>query len=200
MEKVSQEQEKNKIRYEYLMIRNKIEFAARHSYSNSILEKIKSLEEYDKLETIMLYLSYGSEVITDDMVGEFLLDGKDVAVPVISSPGDGIMHAMKINSLQECNVKVYGIRQPEFDESLVVDKKDIDLILVPGIVFDNRGYRIGYGKGYYDRWLEGTDIERRIGLAYEAQVVSELPIGEFDLPVGKIITEKGIKICKANLV
>ena len=194
------EQEKNKIRYEYLMLRNKIEFEARYSYSNSILEKIKSLKEYEQAETVMLYLSYGSEVITDVMVKEFLLDGKDVAVPVISNPGDGIMHAIKINSLQECNIKVYGIRQPEFDESLIVDKKDVDIILVPGIVFDTKGYRIGYGKGYYDRWLEGTDIKKRIGLAYEVQVVPELPKGKFDLPVGTIITEKEIKICKTNIV
>lgn len=199
MRNISQEQEKNKIRYEYLMLRNKIEFEARHSYSNSILEKIKSLKVYAEARSIMLYLSYGSEVITDIMVNEFLLDNKDVAVPVISNPGDGIMHAIKINSLQECNTKVYGIRQPEFDESLIVDKNDIDIILVPGIVFDSKGYRIGYGKGYYDRWLQGTDIKKRIGLAYEVQVISEIPKGEYDLPVGMLITEKQIKICETNL-
>lgn len=197
MENILKEQEKNKIRYEYLMLRNKIEFEARHSYSNSILEKIKSLKIYAEAKIVMLYLSYGSEVITDMMVKEFLFDGKDVTVPIILNPGDGIMHAIKINSLQECNVKVYGIRQPEFDESLIVDKKDIDIVFVPGIVFDNKGYRIGYGKGYYDRWLEGTDIKKRIGLAYEIQVISEIPKGKFDLPVGMLITEKQIKNCEA---
>lgn len=185
--------EKNKIRYEYLMLRNKIEISARYSYSNSILEKIKSLKQYEQAKVIMLYLSYGSEVVTDLMIKEFLLDGKEVAVPIILTPGDGIMQAIKINSLEECSTKVYGIRQPEFDESLIVDKKDVDLILVPGIVFDKKGYRIGYGKGYYDRWLEGTDIEKRVGLAYEVQVVSELPKGQFDLPVGMLVTEKQIK-------
>jgi len=193
--------EKNKIRYEYLMLRNKIEISARYSYSNSILEKIKSLKQYEQAKIVMLYLSYGSEVVTDLMIKEFLLDGKEVAVPIILTPGDGIMQAIKINSLEECSAnKVYGIRQPEFDENLIVDKKDVDLILVPGIVFDKKGYRIGYGKGYYDRWLEGTDIEKRIGLAYEVQIVSELPKGKYDLPVGKLITEKEIKICESNLV
>jgi len=191
--------EKNKIRYEYLMLRNKIEISARYSYSNSILEKIKSLKQYKQAKIIMLYLSYGSEVVTDFMIKEFLLDGKEVAVPIILTPGDGIMQAIKINSLEECSAnKVYGIRQPEFDENLIVDKKDVDLILVPGIVFDKKGYRIGYGKGYYDRWLEGTDIEKRIGLAYEVQIVSELPKGQFDLPVGIIVTEKEIKNCQTK--
>lgn len=185
--------EKNKIRYEYLMLRNKIEISARYSYSNSILEKIKSLKQYEQAKIIMLYLSYGSEVVTDLMIKEFLLDGKEVAVPIILTPGDGIMQAIKINSLEECSAKVYGIRQPEFDENLIVDKRDVDLILVPGIVFDKKGYRIGYGKGYYDRWLEGTDIEKRIGLAYEVQIVSEIPKGQFDLPVGMLVTEKQIK-------
>jgi len=193
------EQKKSKIRYEYLMIRNKIEFEARNSYSSGILEKIKSLKIYAEAKTIMLYLSYGSEVITDIMIKDFLLDGKEVAVPIILTPGDGIMQAIKINSLEECNVKVYGIRQPEFDENLIVDKNDVDLILVPGIVFDEKGYRIGYGKGYYDRWLDGTDIKKRIGLAYEVQVVSELPKGKYDLPVGMLVTEKQIKICETNL-
>lgn len=69
-------------------------------------------------------------------------------------------------------------------------KENIDLVFVPGIVFDSRGYRIGYGKGYYDKWLVDTEISKRIGLAYEVQLTDKLPIGQYDLPVGKLLTEK----------
>jgi len=140
----------------------------------------------------MFYLSYGSEVVTDLMINEVLADGKEVAVPVIQSPGDGIMTAVKINRLEDCYEKVYGIRQPEFNENDVVSKEDVDLIFVPGIVFDLNGYRIGYGKGYYDRWLEGTDVLKRVGLAFEVQLIDKIPNGQYDLPVSKILTEKRV--------
>ena len=187
-----QNSEKSKIRYDYLKIRDRLEPTLRYAYSNIILSKIKKLKEYQNSGTVMFYLSYGSEVITDAMINEVLSDDKEVAVPVIQNPGDGIMTAVKINKLEDCFDKVYGIRQPEFNEDEVVLKQDIDLIFVPGIAFDITGYRVGYGKGYYDRWLEGTDISKRIGLAFEVQLVDKIPNGKYDLPVGKIITEKRI--------
>ena len=187
-----QNSEKSKIRYDYLKIRDRLEPTLRYAYSNIILSKIKKLEEYQNSKIVMFYLSYGSEVITDAMINEFLADDKEVAVPVIQNPGDGIMTAVKISKLEDCFDRVYGIRQPEFNEDEVVLKQDIDLIFVPGIVFDTTGYRVGYGKGYYDRWLEGTDISKRIGLAFEVQLVDKIPNGKYDLPVGKIITEKRI--------
>lgn len=187
-----QSSQKSKLRYDYLKIRDKIEPALRHAYSNIILSRIKKLKEYENSQTVMFYLSYGSEVVTDVMINEFLADGKDVAVPVIQNPGDGIMTAVKINKLEDCYEKVYGIRQPEFDEDEVVSKEEIDLIFVPGIVFDVNGYRVGYGKGYYDRWLEGTDILKRVGLAFEVQLIDKIPNGQYDLPVGRILTEKRV--------
>lgn len=186
-----QESEKSKLRYDYLKIRDRLEPALRHAYSDIILSRIKKLKEYQDSKLVMFYLSYGSEVVTDVMINEFLADGKDVAVPVIQNPGDGIMTAVKINKLEDCFEKVYGIRQPEFNEDEVVSKNEIDLIFVPGIVFDsNNGYRVGYGKGYYDRWLAGTDISKRVGLAFEVQLIDKLPTGKYDLPVGRILTEK----------
>jgi 5-formyltetrahydrofolate cyclo-ligase len=186
------ESEKSKLRYDYLMIRDRLEPALRYAYSRVILSKIKKLKQYQNARTVMFYLSYGSEVITDAMISEFLAEGKDVAVPVIQNPGDGNMTAVKINHLEDCYEEVYGIRQPELNENEIVDKKDVDLIFVPGIVFDTYGYRIGYGKGYYDRWLAGTDISKRIGLAYEVQLTDKLPNGKYDLPVGMVLTEKRV--------
>ena len=189
---VNLQETKNKLRYDFLKIRDKVEPTARYAYSVSILNKIKQLDSYESSNLVMFYLTYGSEVITDLMIKEVLADGKEVAVPVIQSPGDGIMTAVRITKIEDCYEKVYGIRQPEFNENDVVSKEDIDLIFVPGIVFDLNGYRIGYGKGYYDRWLEGTDISKRIGLAFEVQLTNKIPNGQYDLPVSKILTEKRI--------
>lgn len=184
------QESKNKLRYDYLKVRDRIEPHVRFTHSNSILSRIKQLDSYEDARILMFYLSYGSEVVTDLMINEVLADGKEVAVPVIQSPGDGIMTAVKINRLEDCYEKVYGIRQPEFNENDVVSKEDVDLIFVPGIVFDLNGYRIGYGKGYYDRWLEGTDVLKRVGLAFEVQLIDKIPNGQYDLPVSKILTEK----------
>jgi 5-formyltetrahydrofolate cyclo-ligase len=184
------QESKSKLRYDYLKVRDRIEPHVRFTHSNSILSRIKQLDSYEDARILMFYLSYGSEVVTDLMINEVLADGKEVAVPVIQSPGDGIMTAVKINRLEDCYEKVYGIRQPEFNENDVVSKEDVDLIFVPGIVFDLNGYRIGYGKGYYDRWLEGTDILKRVGLAFEVQLIDKIPNGQYDLPVSKILTEK----------
>jgi 5-formyltetrahydrofolate cyclo-ligase len=184
------QESKSKLRYDYLKVRDRIEPHVRFTHSNSILSRIKQLDSYEDARILMFYLSYGSEVVTDLMINEVLADGKEVAVPVIQSPGDGIMTAVKINRLEDCYEKVYGIRQPEFNENDVVSKEDVDLIFVPGIVFDLNGYRIGYGKGYYDRWLEGTDVLKRVGLAFEVQLIDKIPNGQYDLPVSKILTEK----------
>lgn len=182
--------EKSKMRYDYLIIRDRLEPAIRFAYSSIIFSRIKKLEEYKNAKTIMFYLTYGSEVITDMMINEVLADDKTVVVPIIKTPGDGVMNAIKISKLEDCYEKVYGIRQPEFNQDEVVNKKDVDLVFVPGIVFDNKGYRIGYGKGYYDKWLVGIDVSKIIGLAYEVQLTDKLPIGQYDLPVGKLLTEK----------
>lgn len=184
------QESKSKLRYDYLKVRDRIEPHVRFTHSNSILSRIKQLDSYEDARILMFYLSYGSEVVTDLMINEVLADGKEVSVPVIQSPGDGIMTAVKINRLEDCYEKVYGIRQPEFNENDVVSKEDVDLIFVPGIVFDLNGYRIGYGKGYYDRWLEGTDVLKRVGLAFEVQLIDKIPNGQYDLPVSKILTEK----------
>lgn len=187
-----QESEKNKLRYEYLKKRDKIEPFLRYTYSTMILSKIKKMKEYEDSKIVMFYLSYGSEVITDMMINEFLSDGKEVAVPVIQNPGDGIMTAVKIDKLEDCIDKVYGIRQPEFNEDDVVAGNEIDLIFVPGIAFDTNGYRIGYGKGYYDRWLKGTDVSKRVGIAFEVQLIEKIPNGKYDLSVGRVLTEKRV--------
>ncbi len=182
--------EKSKLRYGYLSIRDRLEPAIRFAYSSIIFSHIKKMEEYRNAKTVMFYLSYGSEVITDMMINEVLADDKEVTVPIIKNPGDGVMQAIRISKLEDCYERVYGIRQPEFNQDEIVNKDEIDLVFVPGIVFDSKGYRIGYGKGYYDKWLVGFDVSKRIGLAYEIQLTDKLPIGEYDLPVGKIVTEK----------
>jgi len=184
------ESEKRKVRFEFLNLRDRIDPILAAAYSNIITAAVRKLPLYEKAKIVMFYMSYGSEVITDAMIAQALDDGKTVVVPAIDNPGAGTMIAIKISRIEDAFQYVYGIRQPEIMPEESVAKEDIDLIFVPGIAFDYKGYRTGYGKGYFDRWLQGVPREKAVGIAYDCQVTDKVPTGENDLPVGSIITEK----------
>jgi 5-formyltetrahydrofolate cyclo-ligase len=188
--------EKEKIRNTFLLKRNKITNSNLISFSNCIFKKIRNLNIYKKSNIIMLYLSLGTEVITDFMIKSIIDDGKLVVMPIITDCINKKMSIVKILNLFEmrqrfyCCSKEYKIDKNEYD--IITNKKEIDLIFVPGIAFDVFGYRIGYGKGYYDRWLFDVPKYKIVGIAYDIQVVKKIPINKYDLPVGFIITDKRI--------
>ncbi|MDR3196199.1 MAG: 5-formyltetrahydrofolate cyclo-ligase [Endomicrobium sp.] len=186
------ELEKRKARSEFLSMRNRLDSASALARSAAIFAAVKKLLLYEQSNTLMIYLSYGSEVITDFIVKSAIEEGKNVIVPAIKNPGDLRMQAVRIIRLEDANRLVYGIRQPEVNSDDVVSKDSIDLVLIPGLAFDLSGYRLGYGKGYYDRWLKDISLSKTVGLAYDFQITDKLPIGKLDLPIGAIVTEQRI--------
>ena len=137
---------------------------------------------------VMVYLSYNSEVVTDGIVEECFRAGKRVCVPVVA---DGEhMDAVYIKSGGEFVTDRYGIREPS-DKSCPADKRDIDLCVVPGSAFDLSLGRMGYGKGYYDRFLAGSDI-KKIALAFDCQIVDKVPYESTDVKMDGIITESRV--------
>jgi 5-formyltetrahydrofolate cyclo-ligase len=173
-------------------MRNSLDPASALVCSAAIFAAVKKLLLYEQANTLMIYLSYGSEVITDFIVKSAIEEGKNVIVPAIKNPGDLRMQAVRIIRLEDANQLVYGIRQPEVNSDDVVSKDSIDLVLIPGLAFDLSGYRLGYGKGYYDRWLKDISLSKTVGLAYDFQITDKLPIGKRDLPIGTIVTEQRI--------
>jgi 5-formyltetrahydrofolate cyclo-ligase len=167
-------------------------------YSSGIFAGIKKLSAYEKAKTVMFYLSCGSEVVTDFMISSAFGSGKVVVVPAIKNFEYEKMYAVKILKLEDACLSVYGIRQPEINSDSIVKKGNIDLIFVPGVAFDIKGYRIGYGKGCYDRWLKSVSFEKTVGLAYDFQVMNQLPTGKYDIPVGVIVTEERVIQIKEN--
>ncbi len=140
----------------------------------------------------MFYVTHGSEVITDHMITQALREGKTVTVPAIASVPDRSMRAARIASLKQLAPGAYGIREPLPGRCPEVAPEEIDLIVVPGIAFDATGHRIGYGKGYYDKWLRHVPLRKRIGLAFGVQLVKRIPRSSHDEPVGSIVTETTI--------
>ena len=162
--------------------------------SKKIKQQLFSLHEFTATKTILLYVSYGNEVDTHDMIKESITMGKRVAVPCTDKTNKQLL----LSELHDWNnlVKgVYDILEPKQECRRIVDVKEIDLFIVPGIVFDTSGHRIGHGMGYYDSLLCHTK-QKKIALAFEIQISkSDIPVEPHDICVDTIITEKRVITC-----
>lgn len=165
------------------------------SFSALISELLISTGEYKKSGLVMSYMDIRNEVRTGYILKRCLKDGKRIAVPMVEpAKGKRLMTACEISDPDsELRPSIYGIRQPDPVRARRISPEDIELVLVPGLAFDRQGNRIGYGAGYYDEFLSGAGNGCiKIGLAYDFQVVEELPRREQDVRMDVIITEKGL--------
>jgi 5-formyltetrahydrofolate cyclo-ligase len=163
-----------------------------------IIEKSKkvenilfNLEKYKNSKVIMFFVSFNSEVHTHDMINQ-AFKNKIVVVPKVVHKEIEPSVIIDFDNLISSNN--LGILEPI--EEMKIAYKNIDLILVPGIVFDKEGHRIGYGLGYYDKFLRKVPKAIKIGLAFDFQVVDKLPREMHDVPVDFIVTEERIIECK----
>ena len=162
---------------------------------NIIFEKLYNLDLYKKSDNIFVYINYKDEINTKKFINKALEEGKKIYVPKIYRD-TRTMKAIFINSLDNLEKNSMGILEPK-DDTLVIDKKDIDLIIVPGAVFDKSFNRIGYGGGYYDRYLEEIrEKDNKIALAYDFQIIDEIEAEDHDIKMDYIITDKRILINK----
>ncbi len=164
--------------------------------SQKIKEKLFSLNEFKKAKTIFTYVSFKSEARTNEIISDSLKKKKKIAVPIVSLRGKKMLLS-EIKSLNELEPSKIGLFQPREEFVRLMDKKKIDLVLVPGIAFDLNGNRIGSGKGFYDRFL--SKISKKIpiiGLAFEEQITKKVPREKHDVRMHKIVTDKRIIECK----
>ncbi|MEI3506868.1 MAG: 5-formyltetrahydrofolate cyclo-ligase [Anaerotignum faecicola] len=139
-------------------------------------------------ERIFTFVSMGSEVETEEIIRQAWQDGKAVAVPKTEKHRE--MHFYEIRSLAELSEGRFGVREPK--GGAVCVPKEGDLLLVPGLLFDGKKNRLGYGGGYYDTYFAKHKEGKRIGLAFAAQrFAEELPTEETDVPLDAVITENG---------
>lgn len=149
-----------------------------------IHQKLSDLKQYKEAEDILFYLSKEDEIETKGLITKALQDGKNVYVPCIQGDQLIICPLTKESTLQ---TGPFGVLEPVNKEDCT-HPKQLDLILVPGLAFDERGHRLGYGKGYYDRFLKETEAFK-IGMAFTEHVLKELPIEPHDVPLDLIITD-----------
>lgn len=164
----------------------------------SLTIKNKLLQESSIVQanTIGLTISRKTEVDTKIIIQSLWDLNKKVAVPKCN-PKSHTMDFYIITNFDQLETVYLDLQEPICEKTVYINKNDLDVIVVPGIVFDKKGYRIGYGGGYYDRYLKdfkGTTIS----LAFQLQVVEQVPKDVHDIPVQCILTEQERIDCIAN--
>lgn len=162
--------------------------------SRAIHDMLRNLEQLQRSHTIFAYVSFRSEVDTTGLIDELLSSGKKVAVPVTRIK-EKRLDVISITSRDKDLVPGYcRIPEPrrELWQTAMVAEEEIEIILLPGSVFDHRGGRFGYGGGYYDRFLERNPRALRIGLAFDLQVVEQAPLAAHDQLLDLVVTESRV--------
>lgn len=201
---------KNQIRREYLQKRNGLSAFYVEGRSREICTRLICWEPFSQAETILFYYPLGNEVNLLEAAGEALRRGKQVAFP--RTEGDRIRFYL-VQDLERFREGPFHVMEPEDGELLVrMAPEQISegrshkplLVLTPGVAFDRDKNRMGYGKGYYDRYLAGVSAAVpsksksfgppiiKLGIAYGCQIAEEIPREQTDIPMDYMITEDGI--------
>lgn len=184
---------KNELRKKLKKIRDDIPSDKRKIEEKIIAETLLNSEIYKNSKSIFIYNSFRSEVDTSYIIEEALDFGKIVALP-ITNPIDHSMEAYEINKDGVFIQDEYGIQSPDTKTSKIINPKEIDLAIVPLLAFDNFGNRLGYGGGYYDRYLPRLREDAIcVGLAFSNQFIEEIPIEKYDKKLDYVITVKYIE-------
>lgn len=178
--------EKPEWRKLFLAARGALSAFERASFSSFIHRRIVSHPVWQQARTVGAYISLPDEVQTRPLLRQAWQRGKQIVAPAV----DQHNHTLTFHRLSRMDEMRWRSRGPlEPPRTRPVAQELIDLVLVPGVGFDERGYRLGFGKGYYDRFL-GSCRAFRMGLAFEAQLTGVLPTSAWDTPVDCIVTEK----------
>lgn len=183
---------KRVLRREGLERRNALPLPWRIEASARIAQRLLASAEVTAAQTIALYASTRSEVHTHDLIRELIGRHKTVCLPM-TLHRERWLEFRRVDAFPDgCRAHDFGILEPEpLHWPEIVRAEEMDLLLVPGVAFDRRGFRIGYGGGYYDHFLSTTREKRKIGLAFGSQIIPEVPAASWDVAVDALVTEEG---------
>ena len=155
--------------------------------SRLIADKFWQLPAIQQAKTILFYASMPGEVDTLLMIEKASFLGKRVALPIVEQKKGKLIPTL-ISSMEDVHKGTYGIAEPHYDQSKVLDLKDLDAVIVPGLAFDKLNHRLGRGAGYYDRFLSTLpENVTTVGLAFDFQLTENLPIEAHDMRLQQII-------------
>ncbi|NLF68021.1 MAG: 5-formyltetrahydrofolate cyclo-ligase [Candidatus Anammoximicrobium sp.] len=168
--------------------------ADKDGLSRRIMDRLLELPAYQQARTVMLYIGVRDEVRTQDDVPRILASGRGLVVPFCQRHELGLFRLSDLNELEPSG---FGLLEPLPSVRTQADRlasvQDLDVIAVPGLAFDRRGARLGYGKAYYDRLLAQVRPDTvLVGLAFECQMFPQVPTGRRDVFLDLVITERGL--------
>ena len=177
--------EKAALRKHLLEKRDSISFDLMEIQSKRICSKLTKTKIISEARSVGCYSSIGSEVQTNEIINHLLKEGKIVSLPKVS---EEMMEFRRIDDITKLEKGEFDIPEPK-DNSPIQEQHDV--ILVPCVGLDNHGNRIGYGFGFYDRYLDGNNAVK-IALTYSKQIVKTIPVSTYDVKMDWVITEKDV--------
>jgi len=188
---------KESIRKEILRIRGGLDAKTLILKSHQIALNLFTVKEFEMSLHVLFYLALDREVQTQEMIEYSFAKGKKVYVPIVFKG----THDLGITELVGLNIGFqrghYGVREPEEKYLNIVPAEVVDFVVAPGLAFDFKGGRIGYGGGYYDRLMMNlSPAVQRVAVAFDFQVFDLVPQGDSDVPMHKIVTEKEAIHCR----
>lgn len=187
---MSLQEHKEELRKRLLKQRSAIPEPEYYGMSADIIECLKGLREYQQASTVHCYVSMNSrrEVETHELIKEMLQRQKKVVIPKTNIKERTLSH-YRLHSFDDLKKNGWGVLELNKGDEVSVDA--LDLVIVPMVGGDEQGNRIGYGQGFYDRFLQNVSCPK-VGLLFERNILEEIPTEQFDVPLDKIITENRI--------
>lgn len=193
--------DKKSLRKEIILRRDSLPPDVRVAKDRAVRERLMSMNEYRKAGTILLYASFRSEVGTESLIRQALADNRMVVLPRVERETE-TLKLYAIGDWSDLTPGSWGILEPVEAAERAIDVINIDIVIAPGVAFDEDCNRLGYGKGYYDKLLsgrkpasDGTIRPLIVGLAYEEQMVPAIPCSPHDMKMDFVITDKRTIYC-----
>lgn len=187
------------LRKERLVARDQLTVSQRRAKSELIQAQLFKLSIMRDARHLFAYVDFRSEVETLSFIERCLIEGKIVSVPVTLPEKSQLLVVQITDPVKQLEPGCFGIPEPTAEQvaRATIDPAQIDVTLVPGSVFDPLGGRLGYGGGYYDRFLTQEAPQAvRVGLAYDVQMVEQVPMEAHDQYMDMVITDQQIYICR----
>ena len=165
-------------------LRDALNAQLRQNHSKRIAERLMACEEVQRAERIFIYVSFRSEVDTHDLIKSLVILGKDIFIPVITF--NNRMQMAQFGAWEDMQTDALGVLVPS---NPIIARRHVDVAIVPGLAFSPSGSRIGYGKGHYDRFFSHHPVEIKIGIAFDCQIIPQVPTESSDCSMDYVISE-----------
>ncbi len=180
-------EEKSRLRASLKQVRNALCKEERAEKSRKIIANLLKIDDFVQAKSFFCYISYLTEVDTHPIISSIFEQNLSVAVPKIM--GKEEMIAVPLQNWDDLEPDKMGILTPKSNQ---IALGPFDVSITPGLGFTEKGGRLGYGRGYYDRWFTNYEVKTKIGVAFEVQIVDELPMEKTDVLLDILVTEDRI--------